>query len=101
MKLIRWLDRHILKWFYCWIKPTFYWHKALVEENGEPSLTRYAFAISIIVQIAVVIWHCIAPGIINEHVVSIFNNTLLFLAGVWGIRGIVADAIEKIKGLKQ
>ena len=80
-----------------WIVRTFVWHKKLVEEDSEPSLTRYALAISIIVQIIVVFWHCYAPGIVNEHIVSIFNNTLLFLAGIWGVRGIASDIIEKIK----
>ena len=78
------------------VKATFYWLKALVEEDGQPSLTRSAFACSLILQIVVTIWHCIAPGIIDQHVTNMFNNTLLFIAGIWGIRGIANDAIEKI-----
>ncbi|MCL1909205.1 MAG: hypothetical protein FWG12_07580 [Holophagaceae bacterium] len=82
-------------------RSAFRWFKALVEDGGEPSLTRSAFAYSLMLQTAVIFWHCAAPGVIDQHVVAIFNNTLIFIASIWGVRGIASDIIDKIKGAEK
>ena len=79
-----------------WIDKTFLWFRQLFEEDGEPSLRRVAFGYSLLLVTFVLVWHCYSPSTIDEHVVLVFNKIFLYVATIWGVRGLVDSALEKL-----